>query len=84
MFVYQRQGVGGKSDSLLSPTKTCFDASTAATRLTLALFFTQCVCVYECACFLHVYVHLSGALRRPGVEAGHKKELPKKIREGSA
>lgn len=82
VFVYQRQGCasvleeGGKSDSLLSPTKTCFDASiAAATRLSLAIFFnSQCVCVC---------VHLSGALRRPGVEAGHKKELPKKIREDS-
>lgn len=76
MFVYQRQGRGGKSDSLLSPTKTCFDAFTAATRLSLALFFTHTMCV--CVC-----VYLGGALGRPGVEAGHKKELPKKIREDS-
>ena len=84
MFVYQRRGGGGESDSPLSPNKTCFDASTAAaSRLSLALFFTRTVCarfvfVYVCAC-----VHLSGAPRRPGVEAGHKKELHKKIREDS-
>lgn len=71
---------GGKSDSPLSPTKTCFDASTAAaaTRHSLPLFFTHTVCEFFCVC-----VHLSGALRRPGVEAGHKKELHKKIREDS-
>ena len=46
---------GGKSDSPLSPTKTCFDASAAAaTRLSLALFFTRTVCVrvffFLCVC----------------------------------
>lgn len=55
--------MGGKSDSQLSPTKTCFDASTAATQPSTALFLTVCV-------------HLSGALRRPGVEAEPQERAP--------
>lgn len=85
VFVYQRQGSWGGANLIprsvqlkhaLMPSLLLQDFLSLCFSLTLRLFVRACVCVFGC-------VHLCGALGRPWAEAGHKKELPKKIREDS-
>lgn len=83
VFVYQRQGGANLIPRSVQLKHALMPPLLLQDFLSLcfSLHVHECVSVF--LFFFCVCVHLSGALRRPGVEAGHKKEHPKKIREDS-
>lgn len=76
MFVYQSWGGGAN----LIPCSVQLKHALMPPLLLLQDFLSLCFSLTLC---VRVCEHLSRALKRAGVEAGHKKELHEKIREDS-